>query len=87
MKEDLGSTDEARQSNRGHLVDIEVFEKEVRAKLRSKLLTPSQCDELSTLQFPTLSQLRSLVNDPRAVLQRQPTQSSNSPSAALAMEQ
>ena len=44
MKEDLGSTDEARQSNCGHLDDIEVFEKEIRVKLRSKLLTPSQCE-------------------------------------------
>ena len=39
MKDDLGVTEEARASNRGHLKDIEAFEKEVRIRLRSRLLT------------------------------------------------
>ena len=59
----MGASEEARQSNRGHLEDIRVFEKDVRIKLRSKLLKPDQVRELSSLQFPTLSELRALVNE------------------------
>ena len=40
-----------------------MFEKDVRIKLRSKLLKPDQVRELSSMQFPTLSELRALVND------------------------
>ena len=62
MKDDLGATEEARVSNRGHLKDIEAFEKEVRIRLRYRLLTDRQCEEIGALQFPTLAELRELVN-------------------------
>ena len=39
MKADLGPTEEARLANRGHLKDIERFEKEIKVRLRSNLLT------------------------------------------------
>ena len=39
MREDLGSTEEARLANRGHLQDIETFEKDIKLRLRSHLLT------------------------------------------------
>ena len=63
MREDLGVTEEAKLRNRGHLEDIASFEREVRVRLRSKLLKPGQVGELSRMQCPTLSELRALVNE------------------------
>ena len=63
MRSDLGATEEARLKNRGHLEDIGAFEREVRVKLRSKLLNPGQVADLRRMQCPTLSELRALLND------------------------
>ena len=62
MKSDLGVSEEARTSNRGHLSDIETFETQVKVRLRKRLLTERQCEEIVSLQMGTLSELRQLVN-------------------------
>lgn len=63
MRADLGVSDEAKLRNRGHFDDIAVFEKEIKIKLRTKLLSPAQYHQLESMQCPTLSELRSLVNE------------------------
>lgn len=62
MKEDLGSTEEARKTNKGHLSDIETFEKDIRLRLRAHLLTDRQAQTISTLQMPTLTELRAVLS-------------------------
>jgi len=49
MKNDLGSSEQVRKANEGHLKDIEAFEKEIRLKLRQRLLTEAQCAEIGAL--------------------------------------
>ena len=77
MRADLGATEEARLRNRGHLEDIGAFEREVRIKLRSKLLRPDQVAELRQLQCPTLSELRALLNDRSPLSRGRPIEADN----------
>ena len=62
MKEDLSGSEEVMEANRGHLKDIEAFEREVKLRLRSKLLTDRQVEDLRGLQMATLVELRAIVN-------------------------
>ena len=69
MKADLGSGAALNESDSNQsaitsrqLAEIEALEKDVKVRLRKKLLTESQVEQLQALQFPTLVELKQIIN-------------------------
>ena len=69
MKADLGGGAALNESDSNQsaitsrqLAEIEALEKDVKVRLRKKLLTESQVEQLQALQFPTLVELKQIIN-------------------------